>query len=251
MQVLLHALHRHGIHGCGHATQVAFCSLTLTPTLTLRAALRCRRRASAGDTPLLLRASPAHAVAKHRAAACNDQGAFSFQGCTARRFSRLPASACRGCSGCVSCANTRADHACGSRPQHAAAGTSWPTTGRRTDSWPASTALLLRTPRTPATRYCTSRGRHLRAQTTAAALDSTALHAACACCHERVGAHRAAASTSRCCCSGHHLRAHLRAQASWILKSAAFTGGAPPPAGARLTALASTRPAAPACTAVR
>ena len=153
-------------------------------------------------------------------------------------------------AGCVTCANTRADQACGSTPQHASSGTSLPTTRRRTDSWPASTALLQRALRAPATRCCTCE-RHVRALARAVAPDDTWMHAACACCHERGGARHAAASMLQCRCSGYHLRAHLCAQPTgWSrLEHAAFTGGAPPPAGAWLTA--SKRRAAPACTAVR
>ena len=233
-------------------TWQAFCLLTLLLTLTLRAALRCRRRASAGDTPLLLKASPAHALAKHVAAACKVRSHSmaaqhgASRGCRHRRVAAA--------AGCVTSANARADHACGNRTQHAAPGMTWPTTGRRTDSCLASTALLLRTPPAPATRCCTCE-RHLRALAREAALDSIASHAACACCHKRGGACRAVASASRCCCSGHHLQAHLCAlpagSLEYMLKPAAYTGGVPPPAGAWLTPSASIWRAAPACTAVR
>ena len=228
----MHSTRRHG-----HAAHVEGLQFTRADALTLRAALRFRRRASAKDTPLLLKASPAHTLAKHVAVTGNNKHGANLDhsgdhGASRGWYRRVAAAA-----GCVICANTRADHACGNRTQHAAAGMSWATTRRRTDSWPVSTAKLLRTPRAPATRCCTCE-RHLRALAREAALDSIAPHAACACCHERGGACRAAASMPRCCCSGHHLRAHLYAQpAGWsMLKSASFTGGVPPPAGARLTA---------------
>ena len=114
-------------------------------------------------------------------------------GCWHRRFVAA--------AGCVTCVNTRADHAFGSRTQHAAPGMSWATTRRPTDSWPASTALLRRTPLAPATRCCTCE-RHVRVHATEAALDSTAPHAACACCHERGGARHAATSTSGAAAAG-------------------------------------------------